>query len=350
MSANRRRFSRTRRLVYSLVALAAAWLALEIVVAATGLYKRPSERVFTDVYDAAYELLPGVRVPFGNAPIPEDPTNHAGFRGPEFSDTKPEGVFRVICVGDSTTFGVMVPEPETYARRLEKSLHAKAPRVEVLNAGVPGTNIFAHRVLLAKTLLPLKPDVIVLYVLFNGRPEVEDIRRKIEGGRAANRVQLALRHSAVYRLLRRLLKGGFALDSDAPLAHLVADSGVPGGWVETSFRADLHAVVDQVQHAGAKLVLVYHLTRPGVQARLDRRANPALPLGASERFNRRLRGLTRDAAATRGVVFLDPMPAFVRGKSEDKQLFLDDVHFSSHGHAVLAEELTEPLGKLLGAP
>ncbi len=350
MPPARRRFSRPRKVVFTVLALPFMWLLLEIAIAATGLHKRPSERVFSDVYEAAYELLPGVRVPFGNAPTPDDPTNHASFRGPEFTDEKPPGTYRIIAIGDSTTFGVMVPEPQTYARRLETLLRKDRPEVEVLNAGVPGTNIFAHRVLLAKKLRHFAPDLLVVYVLYNSRPEVENIRRTVLRGRAHTKTQLALRHSAVYRLLRRLLKGGFALESGDPLAHYVGpyatDIGTQGGWVETSFGKDLDELAAQAAAAGTKLVLAYHLTRPVMEAISTRRDGKPRPVTSYERMKK----LTRDAAQRHDALFVDVTPAFLAAKANNTTLFLDDVHFSSAGHRLMAEALATLVAPIIATP
>lgn len=57
-------------------------------------------------------------------------TNSRGFRGPEVS-VPAEGP-RVLCVGDSVTFGWGVSEPESYPARLRSLLS-----VDVVNAGVP---------------------------------------------------------------------------------------------------------------------------------------------------------------------------------------------------------------------
>jgi len=182
-----------RNLLFSLVALIFVWLLSEVVLGITGWYKAPSERIYTDIYDAAYELLPRVPLRFGNANTPSDPTNHAGFRGPEFRDEKSPGLYRIVSVGDSTTFGVMVTEPETYSRQLEALMRQRygAGRIEVLNAGIPGTNIYTHRLLFSRKLVRFRPDLVVVYLLFNSRNEFE-VWRELEHRAARGRG--AIRH------------------------------------------------------------------------------------------------------------------------------------------------------------
>jgi lysophospholipase L1-like esterase len=62
-------------------------------------------------------------------------TNSIGLRGPEL-DT-PKERFRVICAGDSVTFGWGVSYEESYPARLQRALTKADRAVEVVNAGVP---------------------------------------------------------------------------------------------------------------------------------------------------------------------------------------------------------------------
>jgi hypothetical protein len=62
-------------------------------------------------------------------------TNSMGLRGPEMDN--PKDKFRIVCVGDSVTFGWGVSYEESYPARLERSLADQGYDVEVVNAGVP---------------------------------------------------------------------------------------------------------------------------------------------------------------------------------------------------------------------
>jgi lysophospholipase L1-like esterase len=90
-------------------------------------------------------------------------TNSAGFRGPERSLEKPDGVFRIVVIGDSVTMGMGVLEEKTYAARLEPLLDARIPdrEVQVLNLGLSGLNTrwIVHR--LEQRGLRYDPDLVV---------------------------------------------------------------------------------------------------------------------------------------------------------------------------------------------
>jgi lysophospholipase L1-like esterase len=91
-------------------------------------------------------------------------TNRAGFRGPEYANTKPPGTFRVAIGGDSITMGYCVEEHETYAALLEEALNAQGPeghRYEVLNLGLPGLDIHGVVPRTRKKALRFESDMIV---------------------------------------------------------------------------------------------------------------------------------------------------------------------------------------------
>jgi hypothetical protein len=64
--------------------------------------------------------------------------NSLGFRGRETPASKPSGVFRVGCFGDSRTLGEGLTESETWPRQLEKMLRLRLGETEVLNLAADG--------------------------------------------------------------------------------------------------------------------------------------------------------------------------------------------------------------------
>lgn len=95
--------------------------------------------------------------------------NSLGFRGPEFQPRKPKGVFRIISMGESSTFGYHNSDTGTYPFLLEQLLRQQ-PRfenVEVINAGFPYYNSGSIRSLLESELLEYKPDLLTLYSAYN---------------------------------------------------------------------------------------------------------------------------------------------------------------------------------------
>jgi hypothetical protein len=90
-------------------------------------------------------------------------TNARGFRGPDFTDHKPRGVFRVAVVGECVAFGVGVEDDEPWPRVLEGLLQEAWPqaRIEVLNLGrvAPPRDVFAE---VRVALRSFGPDLVLL--------------------------------------------------------------------------------------------------------------------------------------------------------------------------------------------
>lgn len=108
-----------------------------------------------------YSLKPSIRERFGPVVVS---TNSKGFRSPEFGEKVP-GEFRVLSLGESTTFGAGVRDKETYSFLLEQHLSRLegAPRYSVINAGVGAYSSFQSRVLLEERGQALEPDLVLIY-------------------------------------------------------------------------------------------------------------------------------------------------------------------------------------------
>jgi len=92
--------------------------------------------------------------------------NSIGFRGKEFKKEKPDSIFRIVCLGGSTTYTEMVNDNEkTYPALLEKILRDSFgyKNTEVINAGVPGYNSWESLINLEFRVLDLNPDLVVVY-------------------------------------------------------------------------------------------------------------------------------------------------------------------------------------------
>jgi lysophospholipase L1-like esterase len=99
---------------------------------------------------------------------PPDPheRNAQNFRDDhDYAVAKPEGVTRVLVIGDSMAFGWGVDLKDGLAEQTEQRMNAKAPdgkRVEVLNLSQPTFNTIAEITLLRTQGLAYDPDVVVL--------------------------------------------------------------------------------------------------------------------------------------------------------------------------------------------
>ncbi len=98
--------------------------------------------------------------------------NSAGFRDRDYSLEKPEGVFRIIILGDSMTEGLQVPLEQTFAKVLETLLNGDTvkddfskKKFEVLNLGVAAYGTGQEYLLLKEYGLLYQPDLVILAFL-----------------------------------------------------------------------------------------------------------------------------------------------------------------------------------------
>jgi hypothetical protein len=100
-----------------------------------------------------WEVRPGTPIPnCGSERI-----NPAGYRGPARPPAPAPGKRRIVVLGDSSTFGYGVCQPDTYAALLEREL----PDAEVLNFGMIGYSAFQGEQLLEGRVLAYRPRVVL---------------------------------------------------------------------------------------------------------------------------------------------------------------------------------------------
>lgn len=98
--------------------------------------------------------------------------NARGFRDRDYPDQPANDAVRLVCVGDSYTFGEGVEQEESYPKRLEELLSGPAdqnslPPMEVLNTGVAAHDISQILANLKHNGLKLNPDVVLVGFTLN---------------------------------------------------------------------------------------------------------------------------------------------------------------------------------------
>jgi lysophospholipase L1-like esterase len=138
-------------------------------------------------------------------------TNSLRMRGAELDLDFAEDEFRVVCVGDSCTFGKGVVEAASWPRQLEQELTVHAGgryRPKVANIGVNGYSGQSYMRLFEELGPPLQPDLVVVGYNLNDFPNaIKAVDEKVFGDRKARAaVPLSLRNLmgrlALYRWAR----------------------------------------------------------------------------------------------------------------------------------------------------
>lgn len=109
-------------------------------------------------------------------------TNSLGLRGPEVAEDG-SGEYRILSIGESTTFGGSVPYEECYSSRVEAALATVGgKRVRVVNAGVPAYTSVQGAAYLEHRGLALGPRAVLVYFGYNDfLPVSHRARRDFKG-------------------------------------------------------------------------------------------------------------------------------------------------------------------------
>lgn len=107
-------------------------------------------------------------------------TNQFGFHAPDYPLQKTPGVFRILIIGDS--FNWIGGRDGNYTVLLERMFEHRdgAHRIDIINAGYPGTHTGEELVILKKYGLQYNPDLVVLgFFMGNDFLDADPNRKRI---------------------------------------------------------------------------------------------------------------------------------------------------------------------------
>lgn len=315
-------------------------------------HARNRDRWFHEGYDGSHpynvfhnlsgwELMPGYQV----AGIY---INRFGFRGEDFSKPKARDTTRLLCLGDSCTFGVAGDE-SPYPYQLQQVLNDAGPEIayQTINAGVEG-HASINALLRLPRLLTFQPDVLIVYLGWNdmwtSNPKhYPDLRRKARSywhyGNGAPTPSLLV-NNAIERL------GIHA--SLPPISSFDLDAFMP-----TNFEFNMQQMIRLARKQHIRVVLTTLPTLIPTQPNLpslrghEKLHYPAfLEQGDLDRL-RQLHGIYHVAlqrlAVAGDVDLIDLNAAFDALDAERDLYFSDTRHPTVEGHQVIAQTLAEGL-------
>lgn len=322
------------------VGLVLALCVAELALRAWAHHFREPFEVFDGEY-GVYRLVPGVHAVRGGRVT----INEAGLRGPPL---RPRGAddARIVALGDSCTFGGDA-DGQTWPALLRASDAPLARAlgvddVEVLNGAISGLDSTGGRRRLESVLLPLEPDLVVVYLGWN-----DLMKRSPAAQRAATPWERARRRIDDLWLVRGLRKALFSMlrpRLTSPETGPASDTGRFADFVPAVFEANLTAIVEASRDAGAGVLLVTlptGLRRDTTAARIAER-QIGFPFFAAadrvgdfltliDRYNRAI----RQVGARSGAPVVDLARAFARTPEADL-LFWDTMHPNRAGQERIA--------------
>jgi lysophospholipase L1-like esterase len=125
---------------------------------------------FSQDPDLLWTLKPSTRLDDRGMGFVEVRTNAAGLRGPELPSSRQPNEIRILCLGDSITFGLGLTEQQAFTSHLERRLSegplGRGRRIRVISAAVPGwSSIQGLRAL--DRFQDLEPNVVVFWFGMN---------------------------------------------------------------------------------------------------------------------------------------------------------------------------------------
>ena len=277
--------------------------------------KRPST-----LPGVGHEHVPGAEATLMGVHVSINPS---GYRDRNRLQRKPEGVYRILVLGDSMTFGWGVSAEDTYPARLERTLNEQgrgSPKFEVVNCGVGNYNACQSIAAFMHRGREWQPDLLVLSLFINDAEPTPEASGNVI---TRNSYLYALAASAYEKVGTRL---GLRPDWKDYYRRLYEDDQT--GW--QACQRSVHELADYCGRTGLECLvfLIPEFHDPAGQEAL------LAPY-------RKLRTLAEEA----GLSVLDPRRAFEGVSPQDLWVSRGDAHPNASGHATLAASLYEVLSE-----
>jgi lysophospholipase L1-like esterase len=304
----------------------------------------------TSINRMVVEPNTGLHIPQPGMEMGNIRINSLGFRGPELTMPRQAGSLRIGFIGASTTYCAEVSSNEAvWTELVARNLESATPglSVDYINGGVPGYSTTQSLVNLEQRLLPLQPDIVVIYHASN---DLSAETRKLAKKAGIERTNLEEGKSFLgkYSLLWSLVEKNLAImnaqhSTDAEMLTLERES------LGEEFRKNLKQLVRTARDNGVKLVALatfaIHLREdmtPEQQSAAMVSARYYMPylsasdmLAAFASYNE----IIREVAASTGAVLIDGQD----GIPGDPVHFNDSVHFTDAGSQAQAERVANAL-------
>lgn len=270
----------------------------------------------------------------------------SGLRGEDPRPRRPE-TYRIVCLGDSFTWGLGVADDEAYPHLLEQRLSRRFPGVDVqvLNAGVPGYGTADELRYFGSRVEALDPDLVIVQFLaendFNdnrqpalGRVELRDgWLHSAEPPRPQPQrtIDWLKRHSVLARAVSE--RAGYLA---ARLGLATATDGDRFSQADSARAARLLGEVAALAAArGAASLFVF--------------VTGQTPVVAERPVEVAAARVIKEAARAAGADFLSLTPALRRRTDRFELYYPLDGHWTARGHAAAAEVIGAYIASEQGA-
>lgn len=293
--------------------------------------------------------------PHARLPGTDERLTGRGLRAPDFADAKTPGTTRIVCMGDSSTFGFshygsgLLGFHPTYAEILAAILNADGRRrVEVINAGVLGYTTLNGLRQLDHVVRPWRPDVVTIRYGVNDYLRYFPVYRLAREPRAApvRWLQRILLEQQSFQLLVRLRDLRFVR---RPEETVMAAGAFPRGpqIPPAEFEYNLRCLVERARAIGSRVVLLTApLAPPGSTTPTDEALMRAAGYAGYEELaaqHARYADIVRSVAADLDVPLVDSVRLMAARGLGHYFTGHDLFHPNGAGHIAIAEDLAATL-------
>ncbi len=308
-------------------------------------------------------------------------TNSRGLRDKEYKLNKPDGVKRIVVLGDSFTWGFGVNDDEIYTERLESML----PNTEVINLGVTAYNLRREFNYLKHEGIKYSPDMVIVGVCLN---DICSTDTKRNNGNLDSNTDVGIdmmskqsnteAHS--FKLLKYLkeyiiqksalctfindrintnkslvkflanlgikqpLTGFSKLDGNLAPALLRYPNSLVEGWETT--KSELIQLKRLTKNLGIRLIIA---VVPSAQSIQNKRYKHSIAFSVFETRDFDLDKpyrILKEFAANENIEIVIPVRVFRQAYKEGRMLYLKrDMHFNAAGHELFASAISDYLSK-----
>lgn len=295
--------------------------------------------------------------------------NSKGLREKEYEYNKPNGIKRIIFLGDSFTWGYKVESKERFTDILQSNFLTE--NFQVINMGVGGYAMDQELLTLKEEGVKYNPDLVIVVFCINdigGNIDSRTIKYKyilndnnaliLTKGDNLTLTHLIGRfffqHSHIYRFVyykllgnptgnKILVKVGLADDEISQL-ELYSNKYTPKIKYSWNLTKAIFIEIDRVsKEKGAKTLIVIIPERAQVYKEHWENAKRYYSLNESDYNLSKPNDILIEFGKENDILVLDLLPEFRKHAIAGEQLYYPDGHWNANGHQLAAELIYEKL-------